>query len=127
MATLYRIEGKVIEAEPLMKKAEDICAKHGRKGANFLGIQTEALFNDDLKELEASGVPPKEIRMEVTGGRLCDLNLDGVCDATDLAIFKASLGTCWKDDGYNSLADIDADGCVTTQDQRALFPDTLKE
>lgn len=52
----------------------------------------------------------------------CDLDRDRVCDSKDRTLFLQSLRQCVGADRYNELADADHDGCVSTQDQRLIFP-----
>lgn len=53
----------------------------------------------------------------------CDQDWDHDCDAEDFSVLANALGRCLSDDGFNSLADHDHDGCVTLGDIRAAFPD----
>jgi hypothetical protein len=50
-----------------------------------------------------------------------DLNRDGKVDAADYAVFKASLGRCSGQPGFNPDADYDGDGCVTLSDYRIWY------
>ncbi len=50
-----------------------------------------------------------------------DLNHDGKIDAADYAVFKASLGKCSGQNGFNAEADYDGDGCVTLSDYRIWY------
>jgi len=57
----------------------------------------------------------------------CDLDKDGDCDEDDLATFSVYYGRCFADDeehssGYKPLLDVDRDGCITSFDQKLLFP-----
>jgi len=79
-----------------------------------LGPATEAIFDELLLELQ--GVDPNEIVMGGSPLELCDMEWDGDCDREDCQIVTATLGTCWEENGYFSLADVDADGCVTALD-----------
>lgn len=54
----------------------------------------------------------------------CDLNGDGHCDIADIDFIETRLGSCRDQSSYHPDADVDADGCVTQQDQQLLFPDT---
>ncbi|HLD96772.1 MAG TPA: dockerin type I domain-containing protein [Candidatus Nanoarchaeia archaeon] len=57
---------------------------------------------------------------------LCDLNRDGVCNATDYDLFQKVKGQCRTNFTtiYSIYADVDADGCVTDYDEQLLFPTT---
>jgi hypothetical protein len=50
-----------------------------------------------------------------------DLNQDGKIDMADYAVFKASLGKCLGQTGFNPEADYDGDGCVTLSDYRIWY------
>ena len=50
----------------------------------------------------------------------CDVDGDGGCDADDLLLAEASLGSCESTGGYLSRADADHDGCVTAEDLTLL-------
>lgn len=64
--------------------------------------------------------------MEVGPSRApCDLNFDYACDGTDFELMFQSMETCWGDNGYSILADLDLSGCVDSLDQIRLFPKTL--
>lgn len=52
-------------------------------------------------------------RMNVLQG---DANRDGVVNAADAALIRASLGKCTSDAGFNADADLNADGCVDVLD-----------
>lgn len=45
-----------------------------------------------------------------------DANRDGVTDALDVNIINAALGTCSNDLGFDPLADLNSDGCVSEVD-----------
>lgn len=52
---------------------------------------------------------------------LCDFDKDTDCDASDMALFQQMLGQCSDQLGYNSIADIDGNGCVEAADEFFLF------
>lgn len=51
----------------------------------------------------------------------CDLDSSGACDSADEAILVGALGACVGSSNYLPLADVDADGCVTSADQELMF------
>ena len=51
----------------------------------------------------------------------CDVNLDGVCDATDFSLFRAAMGACVGRANYQERADMDRDGCVTLKDYQTWY------
>jgi hypothetical protein len=56
--------------------------------------------------------------LEVRG--LCgDLNLDAAVDESDYDIFLAAFGHCAGQAGFDALADLDADTCITLVDYQA--------
>jgi hypothetical protein len=75
---------------------------------------TDRLFDDLMISLEH-----EPVREPMSFGVLCDLNFDGLCNATDRLIFDGALGKCTPQTGYQPRADIDKDGCVTLQDRDA--------
>ncbi len=54
---------------------------------------------------------------------LCDLNEDGICDATDIGELVESVGACDGTEMYDLIFDADNDGCVTERDMQVVFPD----
>ena len=57
----------------------------------------------------------------VVSGFPGDLNADGKVDQTDYLWFRATLGKCEGQAGYNSAADYDGDKCVTYSDYRLWY------
>ena len=55
----------------------------------------------------------------------CDLDGDKDCDENDYEIATNAIGQCIDGDYYIRPADADRDGCVTEDDLRMLFPDSL--
>jgi choice-of-anchor C domain-containing protein len=51
----------------------------------------------------------------------CDIDRDGDCDNEDLLLVENLMGQCDSGNNYNTLADADHDGCVTTTDQGILL------
>ena len=77
--------------------------------------------------LAAASVVAEDGTMPRTVGPSCDLNGDGQCDARDVSLFRAALGSCSGDANYSVQADTDIDGCVTEEDERLLFSNQLPQ
>ena len=54
----------------------------------------------------------------ITVPRLGDVDADGDIDSSDFSVFRATLGKCDGDAGYEHLADYDDDGCISYSDYR---------
>jgi hypothetical protein len=54
---------------------------------------------------------------------LGDLDVDGDVDAADRAVLLGTLRKCTGDEGFNPVADLDNDGCVTFMDYRLWYID----
>ncbi len=80
----------------------------------FFGV---VLLNRVSKQSVMESMPPFE---------QCDLNTDGVCNATDYNLFQQVKSQCRANftSTYSIYADADADGCVTDKDEQMLFPTT---
>lgn len=50
----------------------------------------------------------------------CDVDRDGDCDKADFALMTKLIGQCEEGNNFNSLADVDHDGCITVLDQQML-------
>lgn len=59
-----------------------------------------------------STVPMQSLDLKV-----CDINTDGECDSLDIQLIDQSLGKKRGEEGYNPLADVDADGVITANDK----------
>ncbi len=62
-----------------------------------------------------------EVVVTCLGYKPGDLNHDGKIDMGDYLLFKASLGKCSGQAGFNAEADYDGDGCVTLSDYRIWY------
>ena len=51
----------------------------------------------------------------------CDVYRDDICDEKDVTIIEKYIGECDTGRNYNTLADIDHDGCITEQDKKLFF------
>jgi hypothetical protein len=83
-----------------------------------VGPDTETFYDTVIARL--LNLPAESVPMGEDTSPKCDLNRDGVCDAKDRLEFVANIGKCLGDLGYNPFADIDGDGCLTTDDLRDL-------
>ena len=85
-----------------------------------LGPETELLFDELLAEQPT--FPSDEIAM--VGSRIlpCDLDFDGGCDAMDIMLATQANGSCVGDSTYDSFADLNLNGCVSSSDLELLFP-----
>lgn len=86
-----------------------------------LGPESESLYDELLAELVGTGVLPEEIVMGESSVPICDVDWDGICNATDYKTANNSIDTCWGETGYNISAESDGDGCITESDIKLLF------
>jgi len=86
----------------------------------LLGPETEAFFAEVEQGLTNN--PPDIAPMSESTSLLGDLNGDGIVDSRDVEIYINAIGACRGDARYNPIIDGDADGCITAQDERYLFP-----
>lgn len=87
-----------------------------------VGPETDAFF-DSLQE-RMSGGPTGSTQMESYSVDPCDFNEDRKVDSADHAIFRPARGKKRGENGYNPLIDVDADGVITTTDEKLCFPVT---
>lgn len=90
-----------------------------------LGPETEAMLDILVAEFEQIATAG-DVPMGGTVFKPCDLNQDGRCDASDLVIFQNAFGSCEGESNFNSNADFNGDGCVTTEDHSLLFPPVIE-
>lgn len=87
-----------------------------------LGPETEVLFDELFAESqEFLGVGPSV--MGQWSQSPCDINFDGDCNDQDQRASYLLAGACFEDEGFNSFADVDGDGCITIIDIELLFPE----
>jgi hypothetical protein len=102
--------------------AGDVVARIRYGSSNLPGWNYPAFALDDE---EPPQVPPETVDngdcpdCSYNPPTLCDLNYDGVVDATDALIFMSSFGYGVGDDYYVSAADSDGDGQITLVDYQA--------
>lgn len=84
-----------------------------------IGPETETFFDGVDAFLQAA--PSTDTVMEESPFSFADLNRDGVVDENDLQTFQSALGSCFGDSNYNPDADLDGDGCITSDDDEAYL------
>lgn len=89
----------------------------------LIGPETEEFFDEVQERLDQM---PAGAPMSFAFPINCDLNGDENCDIDDHNIFTNALGKCRGEAGYLPLADGDADGCVTAQDEKYVFTIPVK-
>lgn len=90
-----------------------------------IGHETEAFFDQVTEALE-NVENPDPYPMMGSQSSIADLNGDGIEDVSDIQIFEQALNSCFGEKGYNLDADLDTDGCVTSDDYR-MFMDIYNE
>jgi hypothetical protein len=85
---------------------------------SLLGPETEAFFDrvHERLQLLPAGEPMRE-----DASAQCDFDRDGDCDDADRIFFRSRIGICRGHARYHPLADSDADGCITPEDESSLF------
>jgi tetratricopeptide (TPR) repeat protein len=86
-----------------------------------LGPETEVLFDELLAE--RSILFPDQGMMVRSNILPCDFDFDGDCDSMDVPLAMQASGSCIGSTNYNPFADLNSDGCVTSTDFTALFPE----
>ncbi len=99
---------------------EDIPVNSGARDAlttQFSNPQNLLLDNngDGIPE---DTLPPKLYKGGAGPLRSADLNGDGKEDSNDFEIIRSTFGSCSGQNKFNSVADLDYDGCVTFADYR---------
>ncbi|MBK7949108.1 MAG: thrombospondin type 3 repeat-containing protein [Deltaproteobacteria bacterium] len=73
-------------------------------------------------DLMARSIPSRDgERMSLSTRRMCDVNLDGVCDLADESSASGAIGSCLGQAGFRHGADIDGDRCVDGAEVSSVF------
>lgn len=89
-------------------------------GGGYFILTNYSNKSSDLGKDRGAGT----VQMEMRTVDYCDLNADGKVDAEDHAIFRPTRGKKRGEQGYHPLIDQDADGVITTADEKMCFPVT---
>ncbi len=81
----------------------------------------QSFFDALTANLDAMGVPDEQLGMKAIRIAPSDIDMTGAVDSGDFQIAALGLGSCRGDANYNSVLDLDRDGCVTFADLQLQF------